>query len=235
MSRHTILLIDDSATERAVLAQRLEHAGYRVVTAENGLQGLRLLYEEHPQAVLLDVVMPQLDGWETLARIRQVSRVPVIMLTARDAELERVRGLKSGADDYVGKPASPVELTARLEAVLRRVSEEEEPRRSYDDGAVSIDYQAGEVRVRGELVMLTPIEFELLTVLCDHAGQVLSPAKLLELVWKDPWDSSSSRVRIYVGYLRQKIERDPSRPELIENVRGFGYRYLPPDRARPQA
>jgi DNA-binding response OmpR family regulator len=225
VSQKSVLLIDDSATARATLTDRLEKVGYVVTSAADGREGLRRLYDTHPDVVLLDVVMPGIDGWKTLELIRDVSEVPVIMLTSRDTELERVRGLRGGADDYVGKPFSPSELTARIEAVLRRAREKEPAKERFDDEIVSIDFAAREVTVRGEQVSLTPLEFRLLAVLTEHAGQVLSRQQLIDLVWGQNYSSSGDPVKIYIGYLRRKIERVPAKPELVETVRGFGYRY----------
>ena len=224
----TVLLIDDSESERAIVTARLERAGYRVASAQNGRDGLRQLFERRPDIVLLDVVMPDLDGWRALEMIRDVSDVPVIMLTARDSEIERVRGLRAGADDYVGKPFSASELNARIDAVLRRGGGRAAASETYDDGVVRIDFSAAEVRVRGDVVALTPLEFRLLSVLTAHANQVLSRDQLLEHVWGDTSDVGGDQVKVYVGYLRRKIERDPAAPELLENVRGFGYRYRRP-------
>jgi DNA-binding response OmpR family regulator len=228
MAEQRILLIDDSETERAILTSRLEQHGYLVSTASDGAEGMRKIYDLKPDLILLDVVMPGLDGWQALERIREVSDIPVIMLTARDSELERVRGLRGGADDYVAKPFSGPELVARVEAVLRRTTGEREVRQLYDDGEVSIDFAASEVHVRGEPVALTPLEYRLLATLTEHPGQVLSRDQLLELVWGDAFARGGDEVKLYVRYLRVKIERDPAHPSLIETVRGFGYRYRLP-------
>lgn len=224
MSGGTILVVDDSATERAAVEKRLQGAGYTVVTAADGRECLRRLYETHPDLVLLDIVMPELDGWETLELIRQVSDVPVIMVTGLDTEVERIRGLRAGADDYVGKPFSAGELVARVEAVLRRAGGHADVREVYDDGIVSIDYAASEVRVRGETVALTPLEYRLLAAFVQHPGHVLSRGQLMELVWGDNY-GAGDQVKIYVGFLRRKL----GVPELIETARGFGYRYRRPN------
>jgi DNA-binding response OmpR family regulator len=224
MAQQTILVVDDSASERAVVEKRLTAAGYAVVTATDGREGLRRLYETHPDLVLLDIVMPELDGWKTLEMIRQVSEVPVIMVTGLDAEVERIRGLRAGADDYVGKPFSAGELVARVQAVLRRSAGQGDVREVYDDGVVGIDYGAGEVRVHGEVVALTPLEFRLLAAFVQHPGQVLSRGQLMELVWGDTY-GAGDQVKIYVGFLRRKL----GVPELIETARGFGYRYRRPN------
>jgi DNA-binding response OmpR family regulator len=229
MKGKTVLVIDDSETVRATVSDRLERGGYSVASAGDGREGLRRLYEIKPDVVLLDVVMPELDGWKTLELIRDVSDVPVIMLTSRDSELERVRGLRAGADDYMGKPFCPAELSARIEAVLRRSGEKTEAKEVYDDGTVSIDFAARSVVVRGDGVSLTPLEFRLLSVLTEHTGQVLSRQQLIDLVWGRSYESCGDPVKIYIGYLRKKIEENPATPKLVETVRGFGYRYVRPE------
>jgi DNA-binding response OmpR family regulator len=220
-----VLLIEDSESERALIGDRLERGGYVVATAGDGREGLRRLYEVRPDIVLLDVIMPGLDGWKTLEMIRQVTDVPVIMLTGQNSEIDRVRGLRGGADDFVGKPYAPAELIARIEAILRRTQGDPDVKEIWDDGVVRIDFQAGEVTVHDRPVSLTPLEFRLLAALTEHAGQVLSRGQLLELVWGDADAVTSDQVKVYVGYVRRKIETDPAEPELIETVRGFGYRY----------
>lgn len=217
-----VLLIEDSETERVVTLQRLERAGYDVASAADGTEGLRKLYDARPDVVLLDVVMPGRDGWKTLELIREVSEVPVIMLTGADSSVERVRGLRGGADDYVVKPYDVAELLARIEAVLRRTRDTPAAAKEvFDDGVVRIDYRGSEVTVDGAAVQLTPLEFRLLTTLVEHAGQVLSREQLLELVWGDAHTRSTDQVKLYVGYLRRKLG-----DSLIETVRGFGYRYV---------
>jgi DNA-binding response OmpR family regulator len=223
VSERTILVVDDSAAERAIVEQRLSAAGFVVVTAADGREGVRRLFEAQPDLVLLDIVMPELDGWRTLELIRSISDVPVIMVTGSDTEVERIRGLRAGADDYVGKPFSPAELIARVEAVLRRSTGQTEVREVYDDGVITIDYAASEVRTGGEHVPLTPLEFRLLAAFVEHPGQVLSRGQLMELVWGDA-HGAGDQVKIYVGFLRRKL----GAPELIETVRGFGYRYRRP-------
>jgi DNA-binding response OmpR family regulator len=224
----SILVVDDSATERAIIENKLEHAGFRVFSAEGGATALRTLYTVRPDLVVLDVVMPEFDGWKTLDLIRQASDVPVIMLTAETGDIERVRGLRSGADDYLCKPFNPAELTARIEAVLRRTGAGSSVRDKYDDGVIGIDIEKAEVTVHGEPVRLTPLELKLLQVLTEHAGKVLSNDQLLALAWGDNVTAAHDRVKLYIGYLRKKIELDPTEPRLIENVRGYGYRYLAP-------
>jgi DNA-binding response OmpR family regulator len=221
----TILLIDDSETQRVVLTDRLQRLGYLVTSAADGRAGLRELYNRRPDIVLLDVLMPELDGWGTLERIREISDVPVIMLTSQDTEIDRVRGLRGGADDYVGKPFSPAELAARVEAVLRRTGEREKVRDRFDDGVVMIDFGTRDVTIRGNAIHLTPLEFRLLAALTEHTGQVLSREQLLDLVWGSTYDVTDDQVKTYIGYLRRKIGDDATDSQLVETVRGFGYRY----------
>jgi DNA-binding response OmpR family regulator len=223
MSPATILVCDDESDIRELLRELLGRTGYHVLEAADGHEALRTLYGSSPDLVLLDVSMPNLDGWGTLERIRDVSDVPVIMLTARTEELERVRGLKGGADDYVTKPFGRQELLARVEALLRRTTTREPTRERYEDSFVAVDYANREVWVDGRDVRLTPLEFRLLTAFVDHANQVLSREQLLELVWGDRRGVLAEQVKIYVGYLRRKLGIGEEGP--IETVRGFGYRY----------
>ena len=227
MKRARVLVVDDDSDIRRLVRELLERAGYDVVDAANGREGLRTLYSTSPDLVLLDVSMPELDGWQTLERIRDVSDVPVVMLTARAAELEKVRGLKAGADDYVTKPFGRQELLARVEAHLRRAGDREEKPGSYADGLIAIDFPQRAVTVGGQPVALTPLEFKLLTTFVRHPNQVLSHEQLLELVWGDALTGSRTRTKLYVGYLRQKIAAAGVEDSPIETVRGFGYRYRP--------
>jgi two-component system KDP operon response regulator KdpE len=223
-----VLLVEDSETERAFITQRLLAAGYEFLGAANGREAMRTLFRSRPDIVVLDVVMPELDGWRTLEQIRDASEVPVIMLTQRNTEIERIRGLRHGADDYVGKPYSPAELMARIDAVLRRTGTGSEVREVWDDGEVRIDFDSHTVTVRGTHVELTPLEFRLLVVLTENAGRVLTHDRLLDLVWGSPGAVIKDQVKLYVAYLRRKVEADPSAPRLIVNVRGVGYRYRRP-------
>jgi DNA-binding response OmpR family regulator len=225
MSRSRVLVIDDDELTRGILRELLERSGHEVREASDGRLGLRDLYSANPDLVILDVEMPELDGWMTLARIRELSDVPVLMLTAREAELERVRGLRDGADDYVVKPFGRQELVARVQALLRRAGPRERQQSTYADGRLSIDFSGHVVLYEENAIALTPLEFKLLTVFVRHPNQVLSRDQLLELVWGDPFGVSPEQVKLYVGYLRRKL--DPASPGStpIETVRGFGYRY----------
>jgi DNA-binding response OmpR family regulator len=227
MSDERILVVDDDADIRLLLRELLDRRGFSVTEARDGKEALRLLFDERPDLVVLDVAMPGLDGWQTLERIRELSDVPVVMLTARATELEKTRGLRAGADDYVTKPFGRQELLARVEGLLRRAGGRAERQETYSDGFVTIDFSRREVTVRGEVVELTPLEFRLLTAFVRHPNQVLTHEQLLELAWGDA-HAARDQVKLYVGYLRKKLS--PAAPESapIETRRGFGYAYRPP-------
>ncbi len=220
MRRSAILAIDDDVMIREALEQLLGGAGHDVRVAADGRAGLRSFHADPPDLVILDVTMPELDGWQTLERIRDLSDVPVLMLTARTTELERVRGLRAGGDDYVAKPFGRQELLARVDALLRRTRGSVRTNAAYADDLIEVDFAQATVRLRGEAVALTPLEFRLLSAFVRHPNQVLSRDQLFELVWTDRGGASTTQVKLYVGYLRRKIGA-----ELIETVRGFGYRY----------
>jgi DNA-binding response OmpR family regulator len=222
-----VLVAEDEDDVRRLLRVLLERAGHSVIEAENGLEVLELLQRARPDLIVLDVTMPELDGWQTLERIRDISDVPVLMLTARAGELDKVRGLKGGADDYVTKPFGRQELLARVEALLRRTSGPPEVREAYADGALRVDFRSHEVTVAGRVVQLTRLEFKLLSAFVRHPGETLSRDRLLELVWGDRETLGSDQVKLYVGYLRRKLGWDAAMSP-IETVRGFGYRYRPP-------
>jgi DNA-binding response OmpR family regulator len=222
-----ILVVDDEGDIRELLRELLGRAGHEVVEAPNGSEALKLFYSEQPDFVILDVQMPILDGWETLARIREVSDVPVLMLTARAEELDKVRGLRAGADDYLTKPFGRQELLARVSANLRRARSRERAPETYADGFVTIDFAQRAVRAGGEEVALTPLEFRLLAAFVQNPNQVLSHEQLLQLVWGDERAAGRDQVKLYVGYLRRKLGTTDAEDSPIETVRGFGYRYRP--------
>ena len=227
MNAARILVIDDDDDIRGLVVELLQRAGLTVEQAPDGRAGLRAFHQSPADLVVLDVSMPELDGWETLERIRDLSDVPVIMLTARGAELERVRGLQAGADDYMVKPFGRQELVARVQALLRRARATggDDRQDSYADDRLTIDVAQRAVTYDGRDASLTPLEFKLLSAFVRHPRQVLSREQLLELVWGDAYGVSGDQVKLYVGYLRRKL--DPETPEAvpIETVRGFGYRY----------
>jgi DNA-binding response OmpR family regulator len=227
-ARPRVLVVDDDEDIRTLVRELLERAGYTVDEAENGRAALRTLFSSVPSLVILDVTMPDLDGYQTLERIRDLSDVPVIMLTARTQELEKVRGLSAGADDYVAKPFGRQELLARVQALLRRTGGKAELLEAYGDDFVQIDYAQRRVTVQGRDVQLTPLEFKLLAAFVQNPNQVLSRDQLLELVWGDPYGVSGDQVKLYVGYLRRKLVPDAPDSAPVETVRGFGYRYRKP-------
>jgi DNA-binding response OmpR family regulator len=224
MSGERVLIVDDEADIRGLLRQLLERSGRLVKEAGDGREALRTLHTWRPELVVLDIQMPGLDGYTTLERIRDLTDVPVLMLSARGTEIDKVRGLKAGADDYVTKPFGRAELLARVEALLRRRGgAPTEIPEAYEDAAVFVDFAQRLVRVHGEEVALTPLEYRLLSAFVRHPNQILSHEQLLELVWGDE-DASREQVKLYVGYLRRKL----AMPDAIESVRGFGYRYRAP-------
>ena len=222
-----ILVIDDEKNVRELLSYILESAGYSLRSASDGYEGLTAFFSWRPDLILLDVLMPKMDGWTLLARIRELSNTPVIMLTALGQEHQKVRGLKSGADDYIAKPFGRDELLARVEAVLRRTDGAQQIEDVYKDEVLQVDFQRHLVFVRGRQIELSPIEFRLLGALIRSASVVLSPDRLLDLCWGER-SGGPGNVRVDINYLRRKLEESPSSPVLIETVREFGYRYKPP-------
>ncbi len=223
----TILVIDDDKTLLRLLQEALNKANFHVILATNGIDGMQELYAQQPDLVLLDVMMPRMDGWETLERIRQLSRVPVIMLTAKDGEADKIRGLTHGVDDYITKPFSFAELIARAQAVLRRTREHENnPKaRRIVSGALVIDIDAHRVTKAGQPIELTPTEFRLLQTLAENAGRVLTHEQILERVWGYEAGEDTGYVKRYIWYLRHKLEDDPTNPQYIMTERGFGYSF----------
>ena len=226
MAEARVLLIEDDEDSRLLLRRVLERAGMQCIEAATGTEGLRELYGSHPDVVLLDIGLPEIDGWRTLERIRELTDVPVMMVTGKASELEKVRALRSGADDYVTKPFGLQEVVARVEALLRRRAPRKEPPRTYADGLVEIDFTQRRAKVRGCELDLTPTEFRLLAALARHPNQVLSHDQLLEMAWGDAVNRSRQQVKLYIGYLRRKLT-DACEFDPIETVRGFGYRYRP--------
>jgi len=227
-ARPQLLVVDDDEDIRALLRLILERAGYEVDEQAEGRAALRAFHTGRHDLVVLDVSMPELDGWEILERIRDLSEVPVLMLTARDSESDRVRGLRAGADDYVTKPFDRDELLARVEALLRRAPRDNEPV-SYSDSFLQVDFVQRAASVEGRDVSLTRLEYNLLEAFVRHPNQVLSREQLLELAWEDPHAVSRDQVKLYVGYLRKKLGMSGD-ASPIETVRGFGYRFRPPGR-----
>lgn len=225
------LVIEDEPDIACAIRAVLESGGLQVLTAADGRSGLRSFHAGRPAVVLLDLGLPVLDGWAVLDRIRELSDVPVLILTSHGLEAEKVRGLRAGADDFVTKPFSNAELLARVQRLLRRGRSgpgAPDQAGAYQDGLLSMGLSGGEVSVAGHPVSLTPTEFRLLAVLVRHRGQVLSPEQLLDQVWQDPAGIGPDRVKFTVMRLRRKLGQAGGSGAPIEAVRGFGYRYLPP-------
>jgi two-component system KDP operon response regulator KdpE len=205
----------------------LEVEGYRVLAAADGYEAIERLKGDLPDLVVLDVMMPDMDGFETLRRIREVSSVPVIMLTVRAEEADLIRGLEIGADDYLTKPYNPRELQIRIKALLRRAYTPSPPRKTtiIVDDDLTIDFSKGEVLVRGQKVTLRPTEYRLLYHLVTNAGRLMTHDTLLSKVWGHEYRDESHYLRLYITYLRQKLERDPAHPKYILTERGLGYRF----------
>ncbi|MGH8981888.1 MAG: response regulator transcription factor [Acidimicrobiales bacterium] len=220
-----VLAIEDDEDIRRLLRTILECEEYRVAEAATGRDGLRAFHQTRPDVVILDMALPDLDGWEVLERIRDMSEAPVLVLTARSAEADKVRALHAGADDYLTKPFSHVELLARLTAIRRR-AQHTEVSTGFDDGRVRIDYAAQRAFLEGDALPLTPIEYRLLSALVRHSGQILSADQLVELAWGEAGSPGPARVKYAVLRLRRKLGWvDDGSP--LQTVRGFGYRYEP--------
>ncbi|MEW6580465.1 MAG: response regulator transcription factor [Chloroflexota bacterium] len=224
-----ILVVDDEPRMIGFIRMNLELEGYQVLEAHTGLQALEMIRTQLPDLVLLDVMMPSLDGFETLRMLREFSSIPVIMLTAKGEEDDKVYGLELGADDYVTKPFGSRELSSRVRAVLRRA---EMPSTSPDqailkiDERLSVDFNRREVIVNGEHIKLRPTEYRLLYHLIENAGWTVPHEQLLAKVWGYEYRDETHYVRLYVNYLREKIEEDPSDPKYILTERGVGYRFV---------
>jgi DNA-binding response OmpR family regulator len=225
----TILLVDDEESVRTVLAFPLERDGYTVVQAADGEEALELFASEPPDLVVLDLMLPRLDGLEVCKRLRASSTVPIIMLTARDDELDKVIGLELGADDYITKPFSIREFRSRVRALLRRARAAQLPQGGAEEriehGELVIDVPRRIVEVRGEIVPLTYVEFELLRALASQPGRVFSRRMLLEALWKSADYRDPRTIDVHVRHLREKLEAEPRTPEFILTVRGVGYRF----------
>ncbi len=223
-----ILVVDDAPAFVRLVKQILTHKGYEVLTAGDGQEALRLVFANKPDLVLLDVVMPKMDGWQTCSRIREVTDVPIVMLTGKQkSEADIVRGLDYGADDYLIKPVGSRELVARVRAILRRAelpsSLEAKKEITYSDAFLTVNIAERKVIVNGERVRLTPTESKLFALLLENAGRVLTHKQLLEKVWGWEYADDIDHVRIYIWHLRQKIEPDPTQPSYIMTEPGVGY------------
>lgn len=227
MRGKTILVIDDDLNIRKMTEHMFTREGARVITASDGLDGLRKFYEYRPDLIILDIMMPEEDGWETCRSLRKFSDVPIVMLTALKTDEDITRGLNYGADDFVTKPFSPGVLLARARAVLRRTeayTAEGKPFK-YSDGYLTIDMHVRRVFIKGQPVKLTPTEFQLLVYLAQNPGRVLTLQQILENVWGWEYQDSLEYVHVYMSHLRKKIEEDPKQPKYIVTEHGTGYRF----------
>ncbi len=226
-----ILLVDDEESIQTLLAYPLRRDGYEVVVARDGREGLDRFADDRFDLVVLDVMMPRIDGIEVCRRLRSRSQVPIIMLTARDDEVDKVLGLEIGADDYITKPFSVREFRSRVKAALRRtrMSGEEPDEGAIGAGELAIDPGRRQVSVRGERVQLTYVEFELLAALARSPGRVLDRAALLERIWGDSTYRDPRTIDVHIRHLREKIEAEPKAPEYLLTVRGVGYRFRDED------
>lgn len=220
-----VLIIDDDPGLLTLLQLGLERDGFMVVTAESGKEGLRRAYEARPDVIVLDIMMPDMDGWVTCQRLRSMCDTPIIMLTARADQADVLKGLALGADDYVTKPCSFDELKARIRTVLRRAraGSDEDWRAVYDDGVLRIDLEDGAVMRDGEPLHLTPIESRLLMYLVSQKGRIVPHKELLVSIWGPEYAEELSYLSVYIRYLRRKIEEDPSNPRYIRTRWRMGY------------
>ena len=222
-----ILLIDNDPAFSGRMLARLQSAGYEVITAENGSQGLKKLFSARPTLVLLNVTLPEMDGWEVCRRIRDMTDIPVILLADTDRKLDVVKGFNLGADDFVSRPSDFPELLARIGAVLKRAvphPQDGSPEViSHSD--VEVHLRSHQVFVRGSPIKLSPTEYKLLSCLMENCGWLVTHDELLRKVWGPDYISDRSFIKLYIRYLRQKIEKDPAHPQLILNERGVGYRF----------
>lgn len=227
MNKTTVLVVDDEKALRDFMRRNLEVRDYRVLSAANGLEALAIFNTEALDLIIMDVMMPHMDGLETIRRIRQSSTLPIIVLSAMDEEKDKIHALNLGADDYLTKPFGVGELLARLQAVMRRArfSPPASETQLLARGDLQADLQRHKVSVRGREIELTPTEFSLLVYLLQNAGKVLTHQAILQAVWGAEYGMEAEYLRVYIGRLRQKIERDPAAPEYLLTERGIGYSF----------
>jgi DNA-binding response OmpR family regulator len=226
-----ILLIEDDAMITGPVTRTLEGVDYAVLVAHDGKLGLQMALEEQPDLVVLDIMMPEMDGWEVCKALRAESTVPILMLTALGDEVDRILGLELGADDYITKPFSTRELLARIRALLRRVAldstdMDKKRREVLSAGEITIDLDARRAFRKDVELHLRYKEFELLSLLVDRAGEAVSRADLFDEVWGTDWLGDTRTLDVHIRWLREKIEDDPSKPQYIQTVRGVGYRFV---------
>lgn len=220
-----ILLVDDDRSLHELLGEYLQQRDYVVLHANDGREGLKIIFEKRPELVILDVMMPNMDGWRTIKRIREMSDLPIILLTARDAEHEKLRGFRLGSDDYITKPFSFALLAARIEAVLRRTSGKHLEVDILQVGGMTLDTARHLVSRNETPIELTPTEFKLLEVLMRSPGRVFTQEQLITRIWGEDYIEETGYIRRYIWHLRHKIEADSNNPQYIHNERGIGYKF----------
>ena len=227
MNHQIVLVVDDEKTICEFIRRNLAVRGFTVMTASNGAEAISIFNAQDIDLVILDIMMPGVDGLEVTRRIRQSSMIPIIILTALDGERDKIRAFDLGADDYLTKPFGVGELLARVKAVLRRAQWTEPPTRQgrLVHGEIEVNLERHEVVVAGKIVKLTPTEFNLLVYLMDHAGTALPHEAILKNVWGPEYGEETEYLRVYIGHLRQKIEMDPTNPRYLLTERGIGYRF----------
>jgi DNA-binding response OmpR family regulator len=225
MTQKLVLMIDDDATLLELLSAHVRSAGYQVVIASDGEEGLNTAHEEQPDLVVLDLMMPGMDGWEVCQRLRYTSHVPIIMLTAKRDEVDKLRGFHLGVDDYVTKPFSFAELVARIRAVLVRTEQTTQSGLQVVSGNLEIDFDQRRVSVSGQVVDLSPTEYNLLAALARRPDRTVPTEKLLDEVWGTEYLGENEHVKRYIWALRKKLEDNPGNPQHILTERGFGYRF----------
>lgn len=225
MTQKLILMIDDDETLLELLTGHVLSAGYRVLTASHGEEGLKTAHAEQPDLIVLDVMMPGIDGWVVCQELQEISCAPIIMLTAKGDEIDKLRGFHLGVDDYVTKPFSFAELVARIGAVLARSGRERQPGPQVVSGTLEIDFAQRRVTVSGHMVDLTPTEYRLLEALASRPGRTVPTEQLLDEVWGADYAGETGHVKHYIWALRKKLEGNPGNPQHILTERGFGYRF----------
>jgi two-component system KDP operon response regulator KdpE len=221
-----ILLIEDDEALSRMMRLQLEHAGYQVTACQTGASGLQAAHDSDPDLVLLDILLPDMDGWVVCEQLKEIIDAPIIFSTALGSERDVIRGLELGADDYMIKPFSYKELLARVKAALHRAQRTASKKITYENKPLSVDLAQRLVKVNGEHIFLTPLEYKLLATLVEEAGHVVPHETLLRRVWGPQHENRRQYLKLYIWYLRQKVETDPSHPKLILTERGVGYRLV---------
>jgi DNA-binding response OmpR family regulator len=233
-SKATILAVDDEPHVLKLVKANLESSGYKVLLTDNGEQAVEIIERELPDLVILDLMLPKMDGYAVCRRVREFSTVPIIMLTARSSQVDLVHGFEVGADDYLTKPFAVTELLMRVQAVLRRSKwpEEIRNRREFKAGPIEIDFAQHRVTVNGDPVKLTPTEYRLLAYLASNVNRVIMHRELLRAVWGPEYGDETEYLRVYMRYLRQKLEHEPSNPRYLLTQPGAGYMFHQPEEDR---